>query len=85
MHNPRPLFFNRSLAREQTQMIARRDLLTEVRRLCSNQPRHGKQLFRGNHLVRAPSWKLHWKPQAREVDRLSQGDEAPYGQFVALV
>ena len=66
-------------------MIAPRDLLAEVLRRRSNQPLHRKQLFRGNHFVGASSKKVHWKPQAREIDVLSQGDEATAGEFVSLV
>ena len=66
-------------------MIARRDLVAEMFRLRSCQPLHGKQLFRGNHFVGAPSKKIHWKPQLREVDLLPKGDEASVGEFVALV
>src|SRR5712664_4680091 len=66
-------------------MIARRDLLAEIRRLRSNQPLHCKQLFRSNHFVGASSKKVHWKPQAREIDPLPEGDEAPGGKFIELV
>src|SRR3984893_3245211 len=66
-------------------MIARRDLVAEILRLRSYQPFHCKQLFRGNHFVGAPSEKIHWKPQAREVHLLPQSDEASAGEFVALV
>ena len=84
-HNPRPVFFERLPAHEQAEMIARRDLLAEVLRRRSNQPLHRKQLFRGNHFVGASGKKVHWKPQAREIDVLSQGDEAPGGKFIELV
>src|SRR5882672_9500998 len=84
-HNPRPVFFERLSPHEQAQMIARRDLLAEIRRLRSNQPLHRKQLFRSNHFVGASSKKVHWKPQAREIDPLPEGDEAPGGKFIELV
>src|ERR1700730_8272897 len=84
-HNPRPTLFKRPLSHKQTQMIARRDLVADIFRLRSYQPLHCKQLFRRNHFVSAPSKKIHWKPQAREVDLLSEGDEAAAGEFVALV
>src|SRR6266849_662171 len=66
-------------------MIALGDLVAEILRLRSYQPLHCKQLFRGYHFVGAPSKKIHWKPQAREVDLLPQSDEASAGEFVALV
>src|ERR1700682_6669974 len=66
-------------------MIARGDLVAEKLRLRFYQLLHGKQLFRGNHSVGAPGKKIHWKPQAREVDLLPQRDEASAGEFVALV
>ena len=66
-------------------MIARGDLVAEIVQLRSYQPLHCKQLFRGNHFVGAPSKKVHWKPEAREVNLLPQGDEASAGEFVALV
>ena len=66
-------------------MIARGDLVAEILRLRSDQPLYCKQLFRGNHFVGASSKKIHWKPQAREVDLLPEGDEASAGEFVARV
>src|ERR1700682_2168582 len=66
-------------------MIARGDLVAEKLRLRFYQLLHGKKLFRGNHFVGAPSKKIHWKLQAREVDLLPQSDEASAGEFVALV
>jgi len=66
-------------------MIARGDLVAETLRLRSYQPLHCKQLFRGNHFVGAPSKKIHWKPQAREVDLLPQGNQTSAGEFVAPV
>src|SRR3984893_8480872 len=66
-------------------MMARGPLVAEILRWRSSQPLHCKQLFRGNHFVGAPGKKIHWKPQAREVNRLPQGDEASAGEFVALV
>jgi hypothetical protein len=61
------------------------DLVEEALRLRSYQPLHCKQLFRCNHFVGAPGKKIRWKPQAREVDLLPEGDEATAGEFVALV
>lgn len=58
-------------------MIARGDLVGEILRLCSDQSLHGKQLFRGYHLVGAASEKIHWKAQAREVDLLPEGTKLP--------
>jgi hypothetical protein len=66
-------------------MIARGDIVAEILRRRSDQPLHCKQLFRGNHFIGASSQKIHWKLQAREIDLLSQGDEASAGEFVALV
>src|SRR5882724_434344 len=66
-------------------MIARGDLVAEIVRLRPYQPFHCKQLFRGNHFVGARSKKIHWKPQAREVDLLPQSDEASAGELVAFV
>src|SRR6266851_7246793 len=83
--NPRPIFLQRLPTHEQAEMIARRDLLTEVLRLRSNQPLHRKQLFRRNHFVDASGKKVHWKPQAREINLLPQGDETPGGKFIELV
>ena len=66
-------------------MIARGDLVAEIFRPGCHQPLHRDQLFRGNHPVFAPGKKIDWKPQAREVYLLPQGDEASGGEFVALV
>src|ERR1700716_1975941 len=74
-HNPRPILFKRPLSHEQTQMITRRDLVADIFRLRSYQPLHCKQLFGGDHIVGAPSKKIHRKPKAREVDLLPEGDE----------
>ena len=66
-------------------MIARGDLVAEILRRRSGQLLHGKQLFRRNHIVGAPGKKIHWKPQAREVDLLPQGYKVSAGELVALV
>src|ERR1700730_18086850 len=66
-------------------MIARGDLVAEILRRRAHQPLRCKQLSRGNHFVGSPGKKIHRKQQAREVDRLPQGDEASAGEFVALV
>jgi hypothetical protein len=84
-HNLRPILFKRPLSHKQTQMITRRDLVADIFRLRSYQPLHCKQLFRSNHFVGAPSKKIHWKLQAREVDLLPQRDEASAGEFVAPI
>ena len=79
------MLFQRPPSHEQTQVIARRDLVADVFRLRSHQPFHCKQLFRSNHLVGIAGKKIYWNPQTREVDPLPEGDEASGSQFVALV
>ena len=66
-------------------MIARGNLVAEMIRLGSHQPFHSQHFFRGNHFVGIAGKKIHRQPQAREVDLLSQRDEASGGEFVALV
>ena len=59
--------------------------MAEVLRPGSNQPLHREQLFGGDHFVGASGEKIHWMPQPREVDLLSQRDEASGSKLVALV
>jgi hypothetical protein len=84
-HNSRPMLFKRPPPHEQTEMIARGDLVAEIFRRRSHQPLRCQQLFRGNHFVGAPGKKMDRKQQTREVDRLAEGDEASASEFVALV
>src|SRR6266568_4689247 len=66
-------------------MIARGDLMAHILRMRSYQPLHCKQLLRGHHFVGTPGKKIQWKAQVREVDLLSESNEASAGELVALV
>ena len=53
MHDPRPILLKRPFAHEKSEMIAWRDLVTEMLRRRSDQPRHGQQLFGSHHVISA--------------------------------
>ena len=84
-HDLRPVFPERPLSHEQSEMIAGRYLVAEMLRRRSNQPLQRQQLFASHHFVGAAGQQIDGKPQARELDPLPKRDEVSGGQFIALV